>query len=199
MDENDLLTTLDFAHAWDVEKYTARKRAERWAQKLGLTRVPARSPHGHKIFAYSRSDAERIIAAERERPARRKTNPIHKTKKAEEIAYQIGTAKRSDVMTVHELAERLNVSRARASQIARRLESGLNIQRVEARAASTQRIIAYKRLFGGDKLVHGSGGICPAAGRSKTLPPVAFDPFGDGRPEDVHRGPLSTRSAGLPC
>ena len=28
MDENDLLTTLDFAHAWDVEKYTARRRAE---------------------------------------------------------------------------------------------------------------------------------------------------------------------------
>ena len=35
--------------------------------------------------------------------------------------------------------------------------------------------------------------------RSKTLPPVAFDPFGDGRWEDVHRGALSTRAAGVPC
>ena len=39
----------------------------------------------------------------------------------------------------------------------------------------------------------------PVCGRSKTLPPVAFDLFRDGRWEDVYRGPLSTRSAGVPC
>ena len=39
----------------------------------------------------------------------------------------------------------------------------------------------------------------PVCGRSKTLPPVAFDPFRDGRWEDVHRGALSTRSAGMSC
>ncbi len=100
------------------------------------------------IFAYSRSDAERIIAAERKREPRAETNPIHKKKKAEEIEYQIGTANRSDVMTVHELAEILNVSRPRASQIARRLEGKLGIQRVEARAASTQKIVAYMQSDG---------------------------------------------------
>ena len=34
---------------------------------------------------------------------------------------------------------------------------------------------------GGAKVVHGSGGILARRGRSKTLPPVAFDPFGVGR------------------
>lgn len=57
------------------------------------------------IYAYSRSDAERIFAAQRERYSRRETNAIRKNKKAKEIEYEIGTANRSDVMTVHELAE----------------------------------------------------------------------------------------------
>ena len=34
---------------------------------------------------------------------------------------------------------------------------------------------------GGAKVVHGSGGILARRGRSKTLPPVAFDSFGVGR------------------
>jgi hypothetical protein len=51
---------------------------------------------------------------------------------------------------------------------------------------------------GGDKLDHGSGGFS-CRGRSKTLPPVAFDLFGDGRREDVHRGSLLTSSACLSC
>jgi hypothetical protein len=54
------------------------------------------------------------------------------------------------------------------------------------------------RVCGGDKLDHGSGGFS-CRGRSKTLPPVAFDLFGDGRREDVHRGSLLTSSACLSC
>jgi hypothetical protein len=53
-------------------------------------------------------------------------------------------------------------------------------------------------VCGGDKLDHGSGGFS-FRGRSKTLPPVAFGPFWDGRWKDVHRGSLFTCSAGLPC
>ena len=53
-------------------------------------------------------------------------------------------------------------------------------------------------VCGGDKLDHGSGGFS-FRGRRKTLPPVAFDPFGDGRWEDVHRGSLFTSSACLLC
>ena len=53
-------------------------------------------------------------------------------------------------------------------------------------------------VCGGDKLDHGSGGYS-FRGRSKTLPPVAFAPFGDGRWEDVHRGSLFTSSACLSC
>ena len=106
------------------------------------------------ITAYSRSDAERIFAAERAAP--QKTSAIEKKKKAEakakEIAYQIGTANRSDVMNVYELAELLNVSRPNASRLARRHEGKLGIQRVEARAASTQRIVAYMR-YDGERLV----------------------------------------------
>ena len=52
---------------------------------------------------------------------------------------------------------------------------------------------------GGAKVVHGSGGILARCGRSKTLPPVAFDPFRVGRWKDVHRGALFTCSSGLPC
>jgi DNA-binding MarR family transcriptional regulator len=148
MDENDILTTLHFAHEWGVDEKAARRKMVWWAQKLGLNKVAARSPSGQRIFAYSRSDAERIIAAEREREARTKTNAIDKKKKDEEIEYQIGTANRSDVMNVHELAELLNVSRPDASRIARRLEGKLGIQRVEARAASTQKIVAYMRSDG---------------------------------------------------
>jgi hypothetical protein len=51
-------------------------------------------------------------------------------------------------------------------------------------------------VCGGDKLDHGSGGFS-CRGRIKTLPPVAFDPFGDGRREDVHRGSLLASSACL--
>ena len=40
---------------------------------------------------------------------------------------------------------------------------------------------------------------CPGRGRRKSLPPVAFDPFGDGRWEDVLGGPLSNRATGVPC
>jgi hypothetical protein len=53
-------------------------------------------------------------------------------------------------------------------------------------------------VCGGDKLDHGSGGFS-CRGRIKTLPPVAFDLFGDGRWEDVHRGSLFTSSACLSC
>ena len=52
---------------------------------------------------------------------------------------------------------------------------------------------------GGDKVVHGSGGILACRGRSKTLPPVTFEPFGVGRWKDVHRGALFTRTIGLSC
>ena len=55
-----------------------------------------------------------------------------------------------------------------------------------------------KFVCGGDKLDHGSGGFS-CRGRIKTLPPVAFDLFGDGRWEDVHRGSLFTSSACLSC
>ena len=56
----------------------------------------------------------------------------------------------------------------------------------------------FQPVCGGDKLDHGSGGFS-CRGRSKTLPPVAFYLFGDGRWEDVHRGSLLTSSAGVPC
>lgn len=148
MDENNILTTLDLAHEWGVKRTVAAQRAAVWEKRLGLKRLPARSPSGQMIFAYSISDAERIIAAQRERDARREANATRKKKTAKEIEYEIGTANRSDVMTVYELAEILNVSRPNASRIARRLENKLGIQRVEARAASTQKIVAYMRPDG---------------------------------------------------
>ncbi len=140
-----------------------------WAQKLGLKKVPARSPSGHMITAYSRSDAERIFAAERAAP--QKTSAIEKKRKAEakakEIAYQIGTANRSDVMNVYELAELLNVSRPNASRLARRHEGKLGIQRVEARAASTQRIVAYMRSDGERLVEHIKAKISSRIARRK--------------------------------
>lgn len=112
-------------------------------------RVKARSPNGQPITAYSRSDGERIIEAQQERTARRDANIVRKNpKKANEIAHEIGTSDRSDVMTIHEVARILCVSRARGSKIARRLEGKLGIRRVEARAPGTQRIIAYMRSDG---------------------------------------------------
>ena len=44
-----------------------------------------------------------------------------------------------------------------------------------------------------------AAGFVLCCGRIKTLPFVAFDPLLDGRREDVHRGSLFTRSAGVPC
>jgi len=84
-----------------------------------------------------------------------------------------------------------------------------SLRRIEAVAA---RVLGVKRAIrvsrqeaealiienGGDKLDHGSGGFS-CRGRIKTLPPVAFDLFGDGRREDVHRGSLLTSSACLSC
>ncbi len=149
MDENDILTTHHLAHAWGVERHVAQRRAARWAQRLGIKRVKARSPSGQVISAYSRGDGERIIEAQRERKARRESNTALKNEKAKEIEFQIGTSNRRDVMTVHELAKILSVSRSHASQIARRLGGKLGIKRVEARAASThQKIVAYLRSDG---------------------------------------------------
>ena len=149
MDENDILTAHHLAHAWGVERHVAQRRAARWAQRLGIKRVKARSPSGQVISAYSRGDGERIIEAQREREAGRESNTARKNKKAKEIEFQIGTSNRRDVMTVHELAKILSVSRSHASQIARRLGGKLGIKRVEARAASThQKIVAYLRSDG---------------------------------------------------
>ena len=70
----------------------------------------------------------------------------------------------------------------------------------EASSRPTMNFVAIETadVCGGDKLDHGSGGFS-YRGRSKTLPPVAFDPFGDGRWEDVHRGCLFAGTACLSC
>ena len=85
MDENDILTTLDLAHEWGVKRSLAAQRAAVWEKRLGLKRVPARSPSGQMTFAYSISDAERIIAAQRERDARREADATRRKKMAKEI------------------------------------------------------------------------------------------------------------------
>lgn len=147
-EQHDILTTLDFADVWGVERSAAQKRAERWANRLGIRRTIARSPSGQLLHAYSRRDGERIIKAQRERDASRESNRGRNKEKNKEIEYEIGTANRPDVITVHELAEILGVSRSRATQIAQRLEVEIGISRVPARAASTQKIIAYMRSDG---------------------------------------------------
>jgi len=150
---NEILTILDLAYAWGVERHVAQRRAVRWERRLGLKQVSARSPSGQLITAYSKSDAEQIIAEQLALEARRRTNVARKQRKKKQIEYEIGTANRPDVMTVHEIAEVLEVTRFRASVIVRRCERQLDIQRVEARAASTQKIIAYKRADG-ERLVN---------------------------------------------
>ena len=152
MDEVEILTTLDFADAWGIETNAARRRAQRRAKELGIETVPARSPRGKQIDAYSRSDGERIIAAQSQIDHRRKTNLSSKKEKAVEIVYQIGTAKRSDVMIVFQIAELLNVSRSHAARYARRYENELGIRRLEAKSDKGQTITAY-RLSDGQRLI----------------------------------------------
>ena len=108
--------------------------------------------HGKKIDTYSRSDGERIIAAQSQIDHRRKENLSSKKEMAVEISYQIGTAKRSDVMTVFQIAELLNVSRSHAAKYAKRYENELGIRRLEAKSDKGQTIIAY-RLSDGQRLI----------------------------------------------
>ena len=149
MDEVEILTTLDFADAWGMERNAARLKAQRRAKELGIETVPARSPRGHAADAYSRSDGERIIAAQRQKESHLKKNLSSKKKRAEEIAYQIGTAKRPDVMTVFEIAELLNVTRSHAARYARKYEKKISIRRLEeVRSDKANKITAYRRSDG---------------------------------------------------
>jgi len=83
---------------------------------------------------------------------------------------------------------------------AKLVSKGVPIRALVEFSNATRPWIAREGLgvFGGDKLDHGSGEFF-FCGRIKTLPPVAFGPFGDGRWKDVYRGSLFTCSAGLPC
>ena len=146
--EHEIITTAHLAAEWGIRQTTATQRAIRWAKRLGIERREARSLSGQIMVAFCKDDAHRILAAYLESEVRRKNNETLKEKKQKDVAFEIGTGERDDVMTIHELADEFRVSRSSAVKIARRLEHNLGIERVPARATSGQKIIAYERSDG---------------------------------------------------
>jgi predicted GIY-YIG superfamily endonuclease len=148
MNESDMKTSLHLAHTWNIERSVAQKRAKRWAKKLGISEMAARSPNGQRVSAYSGSDGERIIDAYNKREERRKAKIASKNKRKENLEYEIGTSSRADVITTNEIAKRLGITRKYASTVARRIENQIDIERIAARGGRSQKIIAYRKSDG---------------------------------------------------
>lgn len=146
---DDLITTYDLARKWVIPRSAAGQRAKRIADRLGIEPLRAVSPSGQSLTAYRKVDGDRLIREHAEQEARRARYAAAKEEKKEQIEWEVGTGQRSDVMTVYDIAARLDINRDQVSKIARRAEEELGIQRVKARSrASRQRVIAYMKSDG---------------------------------------------------
>ncbi len=146
--EEGVVTVHHMAKSLGLPRRQTTRIAWKFEKKLGLARLPGRSPAGHLVTAYSKVDAERIVAAQRHAEKRRRENALKRVERASQIEWDTGTAKRHDVMSIFEFAETLGVSRQYAGRVATRYEKELGIERIPARSESGRAIVAYHRVDG---------------------------------------------------